>query len=126
MASRIAKFGKRGAVAAALASGLLAAAQTPAHASWYAAHPWGDVHLRDCYHPNKQPYPNTNCTDLGWVYTNTNVRIVCQYAGQNVGGDAVWDYIVVQDGSNREGYVADYYVTTGYSSWIPGVDRCNY
>jgi hypothetical protein len=52
----------------------------------------------------------------------TAVHIVCQRSGQNINGDAVWDYVTYSGG---EGFAADYYINTGYASWIPGIDICS-
>ncbi|MFL6129542.1 MAG: hypothetical protein ACJ73E_10805 [Mycobacteriales bacterium] len=70
--------------------------------------------------------PSTSCTFVVFVPAYTALRIVCQKLGQNINGDAVWDYVVWEGGSGRpEGFAADYNINTGYSSWIPGVDRCS-
>jgi hypothetical protein len=96
----------------------------PAMASWQSANIGNTaVSLRDCYHPSKAAQPSQSCTFLKYIPAGTAVHIVCQHSGQNIYGDAVWDYISYSGG---EGYVADYYVYTGYNSWIPGVDVCNY
>jgi hypothetical protein len=105
-------------------AGLLALNPAPALASWQAATIGNTaVSLRDCYHPAKAAQPSQSCTFLKTVPAGTAVHIVCQHSGQNIYGDPVWDYISYSGG---EGYVADYYVYTGYTSWIPGVDGCNY
>jgi hypothetical protein len=118
---------RRGAMAAAAAvavglSTLVGA--SPAHASWYGATVGNSgVNVRDCYHPSKAPQPGTSCTYQTFLGSGTGVHIVCQHSGDNIGGDNVWDYVTYNGG---EGYVADYYIYTGYSNWIPGVDVCNY
>jgi hypothetical protein len=102
----------------------LAMSAAPAMASWQSANIGNSaVSLRDCYHPSKAPQPSQSCTFLKYVPAGTAVHIVCQHSGQNIYGDPVWDYISYSGG---EGYVADYYVYTGYANWIPGVDVCNY
>ncbi|WP_030434918.1 hypothetical protein [Actinoplanes subtropicus] len=96
----------------------------PAMASWQSANIGNSaVSLRDCYHPTKAAQPSQSCTFIKYVPAGTAVHIVCQHSGQNIYGDAVWDYISYSGG---EGYVADYYVYTGYTDWIPGVDVCSY
>jgi hypothetical protein len=96
----------------------------PAMASWQAASIGNsDVSLRDCYHPSKAAQPSQSCTFIKYVPAGTTVHIVCQHSGQDIYGDAVWDYISYSGG---EGYVADSYVYTGYTNWIPGVDVCSY
>lgn len=108
----------------AAVSAALAMSAAPAMASWQSANIGNTaVSLRDCYHPTKAPQPSQDCTFLKYVPAGTAVHIVCQHSGQNIYGDPVWDYISYSGG---EGYVADYYVYTGYANWIPGVDVCNY
>jgi hypothetical protein len=103
---------------------VLAVGATPALASWQTANIGNSaVSLRDCYHPQKAAQPSQDCTFIKYVPAGTTVHIVCQHSGQNIYGDPVWDYISYSGG---EGYVADYYVNTGYANWIPGVDVCNY
>ena len=94
----------------------------PALASWYPAtvgH--SGVNVRDCYHPTVHLPPSTNCTYQTTLRPGTGVHIVCQRAGQNINGDNVWDYVTYSGG---EGFAADYYIYTGYASWIPGIDIC--
>ncbi|MFD5065605.1 hypothetical protein [Streptomyces sp. NPDC058394] len=106
---------------ASLAGATGAAAATPGPASWYAAAVGSSgVNVRDCYHPVQLP-PSTSCTYQTALSAGTGVHVVCQRSGQNIGGDAVWDYVTYPGG---EGFVADYYINTGYSSWIPGIDIC--
>lgn len=104
-----------------LAVGLAVANAGTASASWYYASILNQTSLRDCYHPITQG-PSTNCTFIKYLYRGERVHIVCQAAGQNIAGDWVWDYVVADSGG--QGYVADANVSTGYSNWIPGVDRC--
>lgn len=108
------------------AGGTVAATAGPAAASWYGASvgSWatGGVNVRDCYHPTVHLPPSTACTYVTTLPVNTGVHIVCQRTGQVVSGDGVWDYIAFNGG---EGLVADAYMNTGYSSWIPGVDICS-
>jgi hypothetical protein len=113
--------------AAALAAGSLTAGTASAatmHAdSWFAATVGASgVNVRDCYHPTTQLPPSTNCTYQTTLSAGTSIHVVCQRSGQNIGGDPVWDYITYSGG---EGYVADYYINTGYSSWIPGIQICS-
>jgi hypothetical protein len=94
----------------------------PAMASWYPATVGASgVNVRDCYHPTVKLPPSTNCTYLTTLSPGTSVNIVCQRTGQNIGGDNVWDYVVYSGG---QGLAADYYINTGYPSWIPGIDTC--
>ena len=81
----------------------------------------GQVALRDCYHPVVQA-PSTSCTLVKYVPTGISVHVVCQRSGQNINGNAVWDYVVYPGG---EGYMTDYYLITGYNGFIPGVDYCS-
>lgn len=94
----------------------------PALASWYPASVGSSgVNVRDCYHPTVHLPPSTSCTYQAALGAGTGIHIVCQRAGQNINGDNVWDYVTYSGG---EGYAADYYIYTGYSSWIPGIDIC--
>ncbi|OLR92258.1 hypothetical protein [Actinokineospora bangkokensis] len=105
--------------------GATGASASPAGAqSWHEAsvgggNSGGAVTLRDCYHPTQTP--TTSCGPVASVPTGTVVHVVCQAGGQNIYGNAVWDYVVTPYG---EGYMADYYLFTGYDGWIPSVDRC--
>jgi len=112
-----------GAVGAAAALALAgASAADAAPASWYTATVGSSgVNVRDCYHPTVQLPPSTNCTLHASLGAGTSVHIVCQRSGQNIGGDNVWDYVTYPGG---EGLAADYYIYTGYTSWIPGIDIC--
>lgn len=113
----------RGAGVAAAAGATLIATTATAQASWYTAYVGSSgVNVRDCYHPTVQLPPSTNCTLQTYLNPGTGVHIVCQRSGQNIGGDAVWDYITYPGG---EGLAADYYINTGYASWIPGIDICS-
>jgi hypothetical protein len=95
----------------------------PALASWQLATVGNSgVNVRDCYHPTVQLPPSTNCTYQAALSAGTSVHIVCQRAGQNIGGDSVWDYVTYPGG---EGFAADYYIYTGYANWIPGIDICS-
>jgi hypothetical protein len=95
---------------------------TAASASWDGATVGGSgVNVRDCYHPSVHLPPSTSCTYQTNLSAGTGVHIVCQRAGQNISGDPVWDYVVYSGG---EGFAADYYINTGYASWIPGIDIC--
>jgi hypothetical protein len=110
--------------AAVGAFGVTFAVASPAQASWHSATVGGSgVNVRDCYHPTKAYQPSTSCTYQTTLGAGTSVHIICQHSGENIGGDSVWDYVSYNGG---EGYVADYYIYTGYNSWIPGVDVCNY
>lgn len=94
-----------------------------ASASWYGASVGASgVNIRDCYHPSTQLPPSTICTFHASLSAGTAVHIVCQRSGQNINGDAVWDYVTYSGG---EGFAADYYINTGYASWIPGIDICS-
>lgn len=106
-----------------VAGAVLAGTVTAAQASWVSAYPWSTagVNIRDCYHPSVNLPPSTNCTYQTWLPQNTPMHVVCQRAGQNIYGDNVWDYVTYSGG---EGFAADYYVHTGYASWIPGIDIC--
>ena len=83
--------------------------------------------LRDCYHPTKQPYPNTNCTLRFYLALGSPVTLVCQYPGQTVGNDSYWDY--VQTG-NGYGYVTDEYINNPSAPYPPfrdgSVPICSY
>jgi hypothetical protein len=110
-------------VAGALAAGAITAADATT-ASWQPAtvgggSSGGSVTLRDCFHPPQTP--SVNCGPVTQVPTGTSVHIVCQHAGQNIGGDNVWDYVSFP---GREGYMSDYYMITGYANWIPGIQVC--
>lgn len=117
---RLRRIGAVGAAGALVLAGTATATADPA--SWYPATVGGSgVNVRDCYHPTVQLPPSTNCTLHATLGSGTGVNIVCQRSGQNIGGDAVWDYITYPGG---EGLASDYYLYTGYSSWIPGIDVC--
>lgn len=63
--------------------------------------------------------PNASSTAVGSVREGTRVRIGCQTTGTSVGGNTVWDFL-----PDYGGYVTDYYMNTGYSSWITDLPRC--
>ncbi|MEU1404095.1 hypothetical protein ABZ471_17275 [Streptomyces sp. NPDC005728] len=104
---------------AAAVAGLTLAAGTPASATQNVTIGSSSVSVRDCYHPGKQPYPSTSCTYKTTLEAGLAVRLVCQYAGQNISGDSYWDYVLYPATSNHgsgEGYVSDWYVNTGVTS----------
>ncbi|MET8849743.1 hypothetical protein [Amycolatopsis sp. NPDC004625] len=104
------------------AGALLVATAAAADASWFSAYVGASgVNVRDCYHPSVHLPPSTSCTYQTNLGSGTPVHIVCQRSGQNISGDPVWDYITYSGG---EGFAADYYINTGYASWIPGIDIC--
>ncbi|MEC3978183.1 hypothetical protein [Amycolatopsis sp. H20-H5] len=103
---------------------LMMGVATGANASSYPVHVGStSVSLRDCYHPAKQPYPKQTCTFQATLPAGLNMTLICQHDGQDISGDPVWDYVSTPYGY---GYVSDYYVSTGYSSWVPGVNYCQY
>ncbi|MDQ3034068.1 MAG: peptidoglycan DD-metalloendopeptidase family protein [Myxococcota bacterium] len=63
--------------------------------------------------------PGASHGSIGSIREGTRVRIGCQTTGTSVGGNTVWDYL-----PDHRGYVADYYMNTGYSSWITDLARC--
>lgn len=63
--------------------------------------------------------PSTSSGAVGSLAEGTRVRIGCQTTGTSIGGNTVWDYL-----PDYGGYVTDYYMNTGYSSWISGLPRC--
>jgi len=106
-----------------LAAATVLTGAAPAAASWHQAHVGNSgVNVRDCFHPQWH-VPSTSCTFQAYLAPGTSVHVVCQYfPGQNINGDAVWDYIVYAGG---EGYASDWYINTHQESyWIPGIDRC--
>lgn len=104
------------------AAGAGLATAHPALASWFTATVGNSgVNIRDCYHPSVHLPPSTNCTYQTALGRGTSVHIVCQRAGQDIGGDNVWDYVTYSGG---EGFAADFYLNTGYANWIPGIDIC--
>jgi hypothetical protein len=108
------------------AGSVVALAASPGHASWNSVDIGSsDVNMRDCYHPLQTP--STNCNYVTTVPHGTTVHLVCQKAGQTIGDDSVWDYVVWDSNPSRpEGFVADWYVNTHTSSyWVPGVDHCS-
>ena len=114
-----------GVVGTAVAS-LLMATEAGASASSQTAYIGSSsTNQRDCYHPTKQPYPSTSCKLIQTIPAGTRVSLVCQHEGQIIGNDVWWDYVLTPGGVY--GYVSDWYVNTGYSSYrVPGVDYCNY
>lgn len=64
--------------------------------------------------------PGTGFASVGWVAEGASVTISCQASGTSVGGNTVWNYL-----PEHGGYVTDYYMNTGSSSWISGVPRCD-
>ncbi len=64
--------------------------------------------------------PGTSFGSLGWLAEGTRVAISCQQSGTPVGGNPVWDYL-----PDHGGYVADFYVNTGWSNWITGLPQCD-
>lgn len=118
------RLARRVVIGATVTAGVLAIAAQPAFASWQPVNIGGtSVTLRDCYHPSKAAQPSQSCTAIATVPAGTSVHLICQHAGQNIGGDAVWDYVDTPQG---QGYVSDYYVYTGYANYVPGVDYCSY
>jgi hypothetical protein len=115
-----------------LAAALLGAAPASAKASAALSHTVyvsssTSPALRDCYHPTKQPFPNTNCTLRFYLTPGSAVTLICQYPGQQVGNDSYWDY--VQTG-NGYGYVTDWYINNPSAPSAPyrdtSVPICNY
>src|SRR4051812_872594 len=51
---------------------------------------------------------------VGHLAEGAKVGIGCQQQGPAVGGNSIWDYV-----SKKGGFVADAYVWTGYTAWIP-------
>ena len=80
----------------------------------------GTVHVNGSL--NVRSGPGTGFSIVGSVADGTVVAIYCQTTGTTVTGtygtSNIWDRI----GTNR--FVADAYVLTGYSGFIPGVPRC--
>lgn len=64
--------------------------------------------------------PGTSHGSVGVLAEGTRVRIDCQITGTSIGGNTVWNHL-----PDYGGYVTDYYMNTGYSSWITGVPRCD-
>jgi hypothetical protein len=99
--------------------GATLAAGTPAFATTSVVIGGSAVSVRDCYHPSKQPYPSTSCTYQATLEAGLGVRLVCQYAGEGISGDAYWDYVLYPATASHgsgEGYVSDWYVNTGVTS----------
>ena len=69
---------------------------------------------------NVRSGPGTSHAVAGWVPEGRRVRITCQSLGVSVGGNVVWDYL-----PDLGGYVSDYFMSSGYASWIPGLPRCS-
>lgn len=63
--------------------------------------------------------PGTSYSQVRVIAEGTRARISCQASGTSIGGNTVWNYL-----PDYGGYVTDYYMYTGYSSWITGVPRC--
>lgn len=124
-ARRRSRVPARLAAVVAVGATVLSLTAAPAHASWHAANVGGSgVNVRDCYHPTKPPWPGTSCRLQATLAPGTAVHVVCQYVGELVNGDTIWDYIVYPGG---EGYAADYYIDT-HTTWyrMPWVDECDY
>jgi hypothetical protein len=66
--------------------------------------------------------PGTGYSVVGSVANGATVSVYCQATGTTVTGTFGTSNIWNRIGTNR--YVADAYVNTGYSSFIPGVPRC--
>ncbi|MEU2552377.1 hypothetical protein ABZ589_11965 [Streptomyces sp. NPDC013313] len=101
---------------------------TPAFATTSVSIWNANANVRDCYHP-PQSYPSTNCTVQATLEARLPVRLVCQYPGQTVSGDAYWDYVLYPATSGHgagEGYVSDSLVYTGYGSRDPQVPICTW
>lgn len=69
---------------------------------------------------NVRSAPTASSAVVGFLAEGASIRIVCQTTGDYVGGSNVWNRL-----ASPSGYVADYFTRTGYSSWIPGVPRCD-
>lgn len=67
---------------------------------------------------NVREAPSRTAARVGWLAEGTSVTVECQIEGDLVGSSNVWDYL------EGEGYVADAYIDSGYSSWITGVPKC--
>ncbi len=68
---------------------------------------------------NVRAEPRADSERTGGLGEGERVVIACQTEGQSVQGNTIWDYVEAKDG-----YVADAYVDSGFTSWIPGVPRC--
>jgi len=73
--------------------------------------------------------PSTSAdTRIGQVWEAERVKILCQDNGPDVNGNQVWDRIeYLIDGSTRtkQGFVADFYVSTGVTGRLPGMPSCS-
>jgi uncharacterized protein YraI len=56
---------------------------------------------------NVRSGPGTNYPVVGWLAYGTEVNL-CQVMGENVGGNAIWDYV----GNASPAFVADYWMNT--------------
>ena len=67
---------------------------------------------------NCRSTPSTSAAIVRTYQRGANIDIQCQTTGTKVETTTIWDK--TQDGC----YVSDYYVKTGFSGFIPGVDKC--
>ena len=68
---------------------------------------------------NVREAPSKASTRIDWLAEGTKVIVECQTEGDWVGNSNVWDFL-----ADQGGYVADTYIDSGHSSWIPGVPKC--
>jgi hypothetical protein len=69
--------------------------------------------------------PSIDAKVIGEVFSGERVTVHCQDTGSLVEGSDLWDYIEYQvDGTPRRknGWVADYYVRTGTTGQLPGIN----
>lgn len=66
--------------------------------------------------------PQTSCGQIGSLAVDTYIDIACQDNGENVGGSTVWDRL---SSHYPGGWVADYWVYTGYNGFDPRLPRCS-
>lgn len=98
----------------AAATLLPVAAATPAHAAIGATVvDTGGVGL------NVRPGPSSGSGYVTTLPEGASVSISCQVWGQDVGGNAVWDYLPAYGG-----YASDFYLWTGYDGRHPSLPLC--
>jgi hypothetical protein len=68
---------------------------------------------------NVRSKPSTQSAIVKTLSAGTKVQISCQVSGESVSGNSVWDYLPAHGG-----YVADAYLYTGHSAFIPGIAKC--
>jgi hypothetical protein len=74
---------------------------------------------------NVRTGPSTSAAKMGQIQANKGFALWCQARGSKVNGSTLWDFggYAVRSRVEKRGWVADYYVRTGTSGPVPGVQQ---